>query len=193
MAKFEILAPFILHFESGADITAADSVARAFEKAKGMGVETIRGDRGGATLCGVTLATYRAALRKPGATAADLAQMTYCQWLAIAKGMIWDKLQCDRIEAQCVANQICDWAYTAGVGNAVGNAQRALGVMADGVIGPVTLGALNAPDHLATFEALKRARQEYYCRIARRGNNRRFLAGWLARTDAITPTGLRYR
>lgn len=199
MASFDTLAPFILHYESGARISASDSPQAAYAKASAKGVVTVKGDTGGATLCGVTLATYRSYTRNPRASEADLSRLDYPTWRNIAKGMFWDKCQADKITHQGTANMIVDWAYTAGLGNTIPAVQRALNaayglaLSVDGVIGAKTLNAINTGrDPLDTFATLKRARQDYYRRIAR-GNNARFLTGWLARTEAITPSALRYR
>lgn len=201
MATFDTLAPFILRYETGANITAADTPQTAFSKAVARGVTTLPGDRGGATCCGVILQTFRTFTHNPNATPADLARLDYPTWRAIAKGIFWDKCLADQIAHQGTANMIVDWAYTAGLGNTIPAVQRALNtaygaaLTVDGIIGSNTLRAINAPgrDPLDTFRVIKAARQDYYRRIATRGSNARFLRGWLNRTEAITPSSLRYR
>ncbi len=191
MASFDTLVPFVLHWETGARITAADTPQTAFARAAARGVKTVAGDSGGPTLCGVTLATFRAFTHRPAATEADLARMTYPQWRAIAKSGFWDRCRADQITHQGIANMLVDWMYNAGPA-AIFAAQRALGLKADGIVGPKTLTALNAPDPLTTFHTLKTARLTYY-NTRSAALRARFLTGWLARTEAITPTALLYR
>lgn len=190
MAKLEQLIPHLLYRESG----VKDPDPRmAFAKAAARGVITLKDDRGGPTLAGVTLNTYTDYCKRKGypkPTEADLVKLTYEQWLDITKGGFWDRCKGDEINYQPTANMLVDWAYTSGT-NAIAGAQRALGVTADGKVGPVTLAALNS-GKLDVFERIKAARIAYYKRIAT-GSNARFLTGWLNRTEAITPNGCNLR
>lgn len=190
MAKLDLLIPHLLYRESG----VKDPDPRmAFAKAAARGVITLKGDSGGPTLAGVTLNTYTDYCKRKGypkPTEADLAKLTYERWLEITKGGFWDRCHGDEITYQPTANMLVDWCYTSGT-NAIAGAQKALGVTVDGVVGPITLAALNAGT-LDVFGKLKAARVAYYKRIAT-GSNARFLTGWLNRTEAITPNGCNLR
>lgn len=190
MAQLEQLIPHLLYRESG--VKDLDP-RRAFEKAAARGVITLKGDRGGPTLAGVTLATYTDYCRRKGyprPTELSLANLTYERWLEITKTGFWDRCKGDEITYQPTANMLVDWAYTSG-SHAITNTQRALGVAVDGKVGPVTLAALNSGT-LDVFERIKAARVAYYRRIAT-GSKAQFLTGWLNRTEAITPNGCNLR
>jgi hypothetical protein len=58
----------------------------------------------------------------------------------------WSKLQLDKVESQKIANEIFLFAVVSGVKNGAKVAQKLIGVESDGVIGNVTLNALNAYD-----------------------------------------------
>ncbi len=188
MAKFELLIPHLLYRETGRKPISNDA-ATAFAGCAAVGVVTIKGDRGGPTFVGVTLQTFtdyckRKGLPKP--TEKTLGQMTYETWLDISKSGFWDRCKGDQIAFQATANMLVDWCYTSG-SYAITNTQKALGLKADGVVGPKTLATLNSAT-TDVFNKIKAARIAYYRRIAV-GTNARFLTGWLNRTEAITPTG----
>lgn len=190
MAKLELLIPHLLFRESG----VKDPDPRmAFAKAAAKGVKTLRNDRGGPTLAGVTLNTYTEYCKRKGypkPTEADLGKLTYERWLDITKGGFWDRCKGDEIAYQPTANMLVDWCYTSG-SHAITNTQRALGVKVDGVIGPKTLAALNSGT-LDVFERIKGARIAFYHNIAV-GSQAQFLTSWLNRTEAITPNGCNLR
>ncbi len=190
MANFDRLVPFILHWETGARITGTDPVA-AYAKASAKGVVNDPNDRGGATMCGVTIGTFtdwclKHGLKRP--TVNDLARMDYATWREIAKGGFWNRCHGDAIGAQGVANMLVDWCYTSG-SHAITQTQRALGVTVDGVVGPETFGTINAGDPATVFRLIKAARVAFYRSIAK-GNQARYLTGWLNRTESITLTSL---
>ena len=189
MANFDKLVPFILHWETGARITGTDPMA-AYAKASAKGVINDPNDRGGATMCGVTIGTFTDWCSKhgrPQPTVADLARMDYQTWREIAKSGFWNRCKADTIKAQGVANMLVDWCYTSG-NYAITNTQRALGLKVDGVVGPKTLAALNGSSEIV-FRLIKAARVAYYRSIAK-GNQARYLTGWLNRTESITLTSL---
>ncbi|WP_308592627.1 glycosyl hydrolase 108 family protein [uncultured Porphyromonas sp.] len=190
MAKVEILAPYIKKWEGG---FVNDPT-----------------DRGGATNKGVTLSTYtQYCMRKgyPRPTVDRLRRLTDAEWLDILKSMYWDRWQADRIESQGVANILVDWVWGSGA-YGITIPQRLLGVRSDGVVGDVTLGALNSRGS-AFFERLYAARVQYLhditnssvrryeARLGRKATerellrytNKRFLKGWLNRLADIRRLG----
>lgn len=190
MAKVEILAPYIKKWEGG---FVNDPT-----------------DRGGATNKGVTLSTYTQYCQRKGyprPTVDRLRRLTDAEWLDILKSMYWDRWQADRIESQCVANILVDWVWGSGV-YGITIPQRLLGVQRDGVVGDVTLGALNGRGS-AFFECLYAARVQYLhditnssvrryeARLGRKATerellrytNKRFLKGWLNRLEDIRRLG----
>ena len=187
MAQLEKMIPFLILWESGVADTAADNET-LFLKARSKGVAKDPADRGGATLAGVTIATYgdyrkRKGRRKP--SVADLARLEYAEWFDILKTMFWDRWQADSIADQRVAHMLVDWVWTSGT-YGITIPQKLLGVKADGIVGPKTLEAVNARVPSELFLNLKASRSAYFeCICRQRPANRRFLNGWLRRLNAI--------
>ena len=102
MAKIEILIPVIIKWEAGVDPEKEGNIGLSanelFEKARATGFGNDPVDSGGATMVGVTLATYKAYRKTKGKkapTAADLRKITYEEWADILKTMFWDKMKAD--------------------------------------------------------------------------------------------------
>ena len=168
MAKFEILFPYILKVEGGFVNDPADA--------------------GGATNMGITLKTYAAycaekGLKKP--TIADLKKIDNEVVAEIYRTRYWDKWKAADIKSQKVANIVVDWYINSGVVG-IKKAQTAIGTLADGVVGKMTIAAINAANPDDLFVKLCNARVEHYNNIVRRNpSQRKFLKGWLNRLDII--------
>lgn len=140
-------------------------------------------DPGGATNCGVTLATYRQFYGKDK-TVEDLKRMPSWQWEAIMR-TYWNRCRGDQIESQSIAELFVDWHINAGV-NAIKQVQKMFGITADGIVGPITLRYLNSPNREIIFNRIKDRREQYYYNLVR--SNRKlgvFLNGWLNRTRSF--------
>jgi len=87
------------------------------------------------------------------------------------------------IRNDLLALHIFDMAVNAGKKNAVLLFQELLfGCVNDGVIGPSTAQAWYYADSTTDLvEAYKAKRIEYYYRVSKRRNNKKFLAGWVNR------------
>lgn len=136
-------------------------------------------DKGGCTMAGVTLATYR---RFYGShlTCADLLHITAEQWAHIFRVGYWDKIRADQIENDSVATLCADWVYMSGTG-AIKRIQKAVGVEADGVVGRVTLAAINKDPYLTFVNIVAARERQFYDIVARNPSQRVFLRGWLNR------------
>lgn len=170
------------------------SLEQLYEKARRTGWANDPLDHGGATMCGVTIGTFRHWARQRGwdheATVGELHALTFQQWLDILKSLFWDRWQADSISSQALANLLVDWVWASGAPG-VTVPQRVLGVKADGVVGPVTLAAVNGADERALFDRLKRERLAFVDRIvARDPSQRKWIRGWKRRIHAITLDGL---
>ena len=137
-------------------------------------------DRGGATMAGITLATFRKVFGE-NKTVEDLKNMTDEQWHHVFKKYYWDKCKADEIADQSIANMIVDWYWGSGA-YAIKIPQYILGLKQDGIIGPKTLAAINnyKGGAKALFDKLWKERANFYGRIAK-GTQKRFLRGWLNR------------
>lgn len=101
------------------------------------------------------------------------------------KSKYWDRVKCDQIENQEIANKVFDIAVNMGPGTSAKLLQTTLGVTVDGKIGNQTLTALNAMDFdlfMAQFRLVIIARYIGICR--KRYKSRKFLYGWIKRTLA---------
>ena len=99
-------------------------------------------DNGGATNRGVTLTTYRTFFGQHK-TKEDLKNMPDHEWRFIMKSF-WDECSGDHITNQTIAEFLVDWRIHSG-GIAIRKIQAAFSLKPDGIVGPLTLGALNAP------------------------------------------------
>lgn len=146
-------------------------------------------DLGCLTNMGVTMQTYKAYCKRKGypqPTEERLANMTEEVFTDILKTMYWDACKGDCIESQSVANAIVDWAWNSGVGTAVKEVQKVLMVEADGIIGNVTLSAINSASPLPLFGSIQSARKAYIERIcAARPANQKFKKGWYNRINSL--------
>ena len=192
MAKVETIVPFILKWETGTT-GATLTNEQLFEKAKQTGYANDPDDLGGPTMCGVTLATYTEYCRKKGyprPTIVRLKALQYADWLAILKTMFWDKWQADKIVNQSVALILVDWVWGSGK-YGITNAQKAVGVKADGIVGPKTLAAINGRDPKQVFDLIKKERVAYIDRICKsRPTNLKYKKGWLNRLNDIKFAGV---
>lgn len=138
-------------------------------------------DAGGCTMMGITIGTFRNWFGK-NKTCEDLKKITEEQWLKIFKYNYWDKIKGDYIINQSLAKLCVDMCWMSGTITAIKKIQTALGLKADGIVGPITLAALNSNPKEAFF-TLWSMRKSWLEAIARKGNNKIFLKGWLNRLN----------
>ncbi len=96
-----------------------------------------------------------------------------------------------KINDGCLQEIIFDWIVNSGFFGRKGvqkvlNNEFGKGLTEDGIIGGKTIQAINACNAKALFEAIKKARIDYYHRIAQKGQNHKFLNGWLKRINSIS-------
>lgn len=144
-------------------------------------------DTGGATMAGITIATYKSYCKikgKPVPTVEDLKNITQEEWMDILKTLYWDKWQADDINNQSIANLIVDWVWASGV-YGIKYPQQVLGVTADGIVGPKTLAAINDyANQEELFNKLwERRKQHFEAIVANNASQQVFLKGWLNRLN----------
>lgn len=138
-------------------------------------------DKGGCTMKGVTLATYRKYFGSKK-TCTDLKKLTDNQWDTVFINGYWNRWLADRIECQSIANLLVDWVWMSGI-YGIKYPQQVLGVSADGVVGPKTLAAINDyPNKKELFDKLWNRRKKYFEALGK-GSNGKFLKGWLNRLN----------
>jgi len=142
-------------------------------------------DKGGCTMSGITIATFKKYFGKDK-TCDDLKKLTEDQWDEIFRKGYYDKCKCDKIDNPSIALLVCQIAWGSGPQTAVKKIQSCIGCKSiDGIIGPETLGKLNGPNPQYIFQRLWQMRYVWLCNIASVGNNRKFLKGWLNRLNSI--------
>lgn len=149
-------------------------------------------DPGGATNFGITQKTYDAWRSDRGLMLVPVRYISHAEVEAIYRERYWQAARTDDLPAPLRLLHF-DAAVNCGVENAVKFLQRALGVKADGMFGPITLGALQRAQVSSLAHDLLWERLRYYHAIAGRhrpdGRDlRAFLLGWLGRV-----LDLRYR
>lgn len=167
MAHIELLAPIILKWEGG--------------------FVNHPNDRGGATNKGVTIGTYeryRQLKNLPRPTVDDLKKLSREEWVDILKSMYWDRWRADDITNQPIANLLVDWTWGSGTVG-IKYPQQVLGVKADGVVGAITLSAVNNhEDKAELFARLWQRRRKHFESLAQNDATQRvFLRGWLNRLN----------
>lgn len=163
MAKSELLMPFIQKWEGG--------------------YANNPNDKGGCTMKGITIKTYRKYFGEYK-TCSDLKNITKEQWLHIFENGYWNPCKGDDIIDQSIANIIVDWAWMSGVKTAIKKIQKIIGVEDDGIVGKQTLNAINSfpPDIL--FEIIYNERKKYYYNICENNPSQEvFLKGWMNRLN----------
>lgn len=143
-------------------------------------------DKGGPTRWGITLSTL-AAWRGQPVDPADVEGLTREEATAIYRAKYWAPMLGDLITDQVVATKCFDAAVNMGVGTASRLVQLACrwsgrSVYIDGVMGRLTLRAVNDSDPEEFLHNLSQAMQMHYRGIVARDPSQKvFLKGWLAR------------
>lgn len=141
-------------------------------------------DPGGATMKGITLATYRQ--YRPGASKADLRTISDAEVESIYRKGYWDKVRGDDLPAglDMVA---FDAAVNSGPSRGAKWLQGALGVADDGVIGPATIAAASTSDHKQVILDACRNRMNFLRRLDTWPT---FGKGWERRVDHVRAQSL---
>lgn len=95
------------------------------------------------------------------------------------KDNFWDVIKGDEITDQSKAQALFDYAVNSGTSRAIKHSQEVCGVTVDGKFGPATLKAIN--DKADFTNALCDRRTRFFEEIAKKGQNAKFLKGWLNR------------
>lgn len=183
------MIPYICHFEAGVPVSHLHGTAESiFAQARKTGFANDPDDKGGYTMVGVTLETYKSYCRKKGyptPTPQRLHDIPFSQWVDILKGMFWDRMNADRIASQGIANMCVDWLWISGTGR-IKNIQKILNVKQDGIVGDKTIAAINSANIKELFTKLYNAREKFYKSCS---GWWKYGKGWMRRLDAINEDG----
>lgn len=207
MADCRKLVPTIIRWEAGVTTTGLSN-EEMFERAKRTGFANDPIDNGGATMIGITLDTFKSYRKKIGKktpSVQDLKNITYEEWYDILKTMFWDKMKADQIDNQSIANLCVNTVWGSGAGY-IKTIQGVLGVKADGIVGNITLGAINGyKPQKDLFQKLWKRREKFFYDIVARSvaayekkigreateveklrhTQKKFLKGWLNRLNSF--------
>lgn len=144
-------------------------------------------DPGGCTNLGITRATLERWRREP-TTCDDVRALTLAEARGIYRAHYWNAVMGDALPAG-IDLAVFDFAVNSGRRRSVQVLQRQLGVEDDGVMGPVTLAAVHAVDHLNTFLVqFQHSRMEFLRGLETWAE---FGAGWANRVVDIRTRALR--
>lgn len=138
-------------------------------------------DPGGATMQGVTQATYDLWRVDHQLPKRNVKYITPAELCAIYKHRYWDKVAGDRLPPG-LDYCLFDFAVNSGPSRAVRYLQEALGVTADGKIGPATLDAIEAVPTDALIQAVCNMRLAF---LKRQPTFPRFGNGWSRRVQEV--------
>ncbi|PUE09005.1 hypothetical protein B9Z51_08715 [Limnohabitans sp. T6-5] len=144
-------------------------------------------DHGGETNLGVTKAAWATYLGRPVQDGEMLA-LTPELVKPFYKAMYWDRVRGDDLPAG-FDYVVFDFAVNAGVKQASKFVQRAIGAVADGAIGPVTLGMIKGLTPRVLIDSFSAQKQAFYNGIVARDETQsKFINGWLSRVAAVHST-----
>lgn len=102
------------------------------------------------------------------------------------KKNFWDRMRLDEIVDQHKANEMFVFGVNAGCGRSVRLAQLVVGTVADGLIGPKTIAAINSYDVDEFDREFDEEEVKYYEAIVRNNPEKSiFLNGWKNRAKAV--------
>lgn len=135
-------------------------------------------DPGGATMKGITLATFTD-FKGRAISKEELRAISDADVRAIYKSRYWDAVRADELKPG-VDLLAFDMAVNKGVGRAAKLMQRAAGVAEDGALGPKSMAAINALDAADFIAKVSEARRDFYKSLKTFPT---FGKGWLRRVD----------
>ena len=133
-------------------------------------------DRGGETKYGITRYRY---------PELDIKNLTIGQATDIYYRDFYQRMKLFYIKNDALAIHVFDMGVNAGRTRAVELLQSLLkGCEVDGILGPSTGQGISLADTTTNLvEAYKAKRVEYYYKVSLRGNNSKFLKGWVNRVN----------
>lgn len=138
-------------------------------------------DPGGETNWGITWPVLNQAMGQgimPMGT--TIANLTRDQAKVIYKHFFWDAGQMDQFDAS-ISFQVFDFAVNSGISTALRHLQAAVGVAADGNVGPVTISAIKSMAPAKVIMLFLAERLDFWRKLSTWGS---FGAGWAGRTAA---------
>jgi len=150
-------------------------------------------DRGGATMYGVTQATYDGWRNKKGRPRQPVGNITKDEAYELYQEEYWNASGCDKLPWP-ISYLVFDAAVNSGVSRGVRWMQQGIGVSADGKVGPHTLSvaqAVVADGDTPKLLAIVDARVQFLSNLVKRSPSQAvFLLGWWRRTQRVLARAL---
>jgi lysozyme family protein len=139
-------------------------------------------DSGGRTNLGVTQRVWEEFVGHP-VSESDMRALTPEIIAPMYKMKYWNSSYCE-VLPKGLDYVVFDFAVNAGTGRSVKTLQQAIGCVADGVIGPKTMAAINDAEPKDLIAKFSDARADFYQGIVtRKPDQARFIKGWLNRVE----------
>lgn len=136
-------------------------------------------DKGGRTGQGITQSEYTRWLKSKGRPNADVWDIKVADRDQLYCDFYWDEVSGDKLPLP-IAFLTFDAGVLSGVGYSRKLAQRVVGCKQDGILGPISIAALNAVDKATFINRFTELRTEY---LRTRSTAWKYFKGWKARTD----------
>ena len=161
---------------------AASNWKQAFEQmlASEGGYVNHPSDPGGMTNLGVTKRVWEEWVGRES-NEKEMRSLTPEMVEPLYKRKFWDACKCDELPTG-VDYLVFDFAVNAGPGRSAKILQTAVGVPADGGIGPITLAAVKAQDPTVLIQKFSDAKEDFYRSL---NTFETFGKGWLNRVAAV--------
>ena len=140
--------------------------------------------RAGSTNLGVTQANWEAFVGHP-VTWDNMKALKAETVAPFYKRKYWDMAHCDELPTG-LDYLVFDFAVNAGVGRSIKTLQTAIGVTADGALGPLSLSAINNIPVMQLIEQFTDAKEKFYKSL----NNPTYERGWLARVVQVEKSAI---
>lgn len=100
----------------------------------------------------------------------------------------WKEMWGEKITDDPLAASLFSFCVNSGTQRTIRMLQDCIGVLPDGLMGPITIKNVNAYNPMILTDALRAAQEDYYrdC-VTNQPTDIRFLDGWLARVKRIYP------
>lgn len=101
----------------------------------------------------------------------------------------WDSYKLSEIKSQRVADLLFDYIIHSGANAAITAIQQLVGAKVDGLIGPETIGKINASDELVLFRRLLDQRERFLKYLVSKDESQKvFESGWMNRIKVFRDT-----
>lgn len=138
-------------------------------------------DDGGPTMYGVTQSVYDAFRRSHGLPKQTVRYITMTEVADIMQSQYWVPAHCEDMP-DLLGIAVFDCAYNCGVAEAIKMLQGCAGVVRDGVVGPLTIKAIDTADPVTLLHDYLEARRAFYHADKSQAE---YLAGWINRVNEL--------